>query len=125
MADSPKQLVESWCALTRPNVFLYCIKLFSCEDIASQKLPLEIPAVGIFKDSFIKGTLRLAGPSPPNSPPIGLWRKTAKLFRIVSVSNLEPFKGFFRLENLILIPLGNYVDNLSDAYGVFRLLKNI
>ena len=59
MADSPKQLVEGWSTLTRPNVLLDYVKLAVSEDVASQKLALEIPAVGIFREDFLKGTAQL------------------------------------------------------------------
>jgi len=59
VADSPKQLVEGWCALARSNVLLDYIEFAVSENICSQKLPLEIPAVGIFKEGFFKGTAQL------------------------------------------------------------------
>jgi len=54
-----EEFVEGWCALTRSNVLLDYIEFAVSENICSHKLPLKIPVVGIFKDSFFKGTVQL------------------------------------------------------------------
>jgi len=43
MANSPKQLVEGWCALARSNVLLYYIEFAVSENICSQNYPSKFP----------------------------------------------------------------------------------
>ena len=49
MTNRPQQLVEGRHPLPRLEVFLDYVKLAVSEDVASQKLPLKIPTVGIFR----------------------------------------------------------------------------